>query len=156
MTENRDLLQYQEGSPWFWKIFGGAIMGIISILLLTHITNINSNIDRTFLSLRGENKDLYVMIDSQKERLVGLEQNREQYKEKISSLEKSLLQSQLSIDEFKQKVVATETQLNSLKEEIKALKDLNKDTIQQLQEVREKLVAADAAKKATIESTNKK
>lgn len=155
MTENRELVQY-EGSPWFWKIFGSAIMGVISILLLAHITNINSNIDRSFLSLRGEIKDLYVMVDTQKERLVGLEQNKEQNKEKISNVEKSLVQLQASIEEVKQKVVAHETQINSLKEEIKALKDSNKDAMQQLQDIREKLVAADAAKKAINENPKDK
>lgn len=149
MTESKDLIQYQEGSPWFWKIFGGAIMGIISILLLAHITNINSSIDRSFLSLRGENKELYTMMDVQKERLVGLEQNREQVKEKLANLDKIFAQLQSSVEEFKQKTVATETQLASLKEEIKTLKETNKDLTQQLQDIREKLVAADAAKKVT-------
>lgn len=137
-----------EGSPWFWKIFGSAIMGIISILLLTHITNINSNIDRSFLSLRSEIKDLYTNLETQKERLVGLEQNREQNKEKFNVLDKNLTLLQASFEEIKQKAASSETLLSTLKEEIKSLKELNAETTRQLQDIREKLAAADGAKKA--------
>jgi hypothetical protein len=156
MTENKESVQYYEGAPWFWKIFGGAIMGVISILLLAHITNINNNIDRAFLSLRGEIKDLFTAMDIQKERLVTLEQNREQTKEKTGNLQKDLIQLQASLEEIKQKAVANETQLEALKEEIKALKDCNKEVSMQMQEVREKMAAADGAKKANDENQQKK
>ena len=104
MAENK----YTEGSPWFWKIFGGAIMGLISILLLGHITNINSNIDRTFLDLRGDIKDLRNYIEVQRERLLTLEQGS--YKEKIANLEKNITSLQFSIEEQKQKIYSTEFQ----------------------------------------------
>lgn len=155
MAENKEPIQYYEGSPWFWKIFGGAIMGVISILLLAHITNINSNIDRSFLSLRGEIKDLFTTIDVQRERVASLEQNREQNKEKFANFEKTLTQFQTSLEEIKQKTVANEAQLNSLKEDLKALRESNKEATKQLQDVREKLAAEDGAKKAVQEQPKK-
>jgi predicted nucleic acid-binding Zn-ribbon protein len=140
--ENR--IHYHEGSPWFWKIFGGAIMGIISILLISHITNINSLIDRSFLDLRGEIKEIRIVIDGQKEKINSLEQS----KEKILSLEKTISQLQLSLEEIKQKSTTSEAQIISLKEEIKSLREWNKENTRQLQEVREKFAAAEALKNA--------
>jgi chromosome segregation ATPase len=137
-------IYYQEGSPWFWKIFGGAIMGLISILMISHITNINSHIDRSFLDLRGDIKETRIVIDAQKEKISALEQN----KEKIASLEKAISQLQLSLEEAKQKSSTNETQIMSLKEEIMTLREWNKETTKQLQEVREKFAAADALKNA--------
>ena len=137
-------IYYQEGSPWFWKIFGGAIMGLISILMISHITNINSHIDRSFLDLRGDIKETRIVIDAQKEKISALEQN----KEKIANLEKAISQLQLSLEEAKQKSSTNETQIMSLKEEIMTLREWNKETTKQLQEVREKFAAADALKNA--------
>lgn len=155
MAEGKESNQNNENTPWFWKIFGGAIMGFISILLLAHINNINSNIDRSFLSLKGEIKDLFVSIDSQKERLVTLEQSREQNKEKSANFDKLLLQLQSNIEEIKQKAVSIEAQLNATKEETKTLREWNKEATRQLQDVREKLAAADGAKKANDQNLKK-
>lgn len=135
MAENK----YTEGSPWFWKIFGGAIMGLISILLLGHITNINSNIDRTFLDLRGDIKDLRNYIEVQRERLLTLEQGS--YKEKIANLEKNITSLQFSIEEQKQKITTLETKNISLKEDVKYLKDWEKELEKQVQEIKEKMAS---------------
>jgi chromosome segregation ATPase len=139
-------VHYHEGSPWFWKIFGGAIMGIISILLISYITNISLQIDRSFLDLRGEIKETRIAIDNQKEKISSLEQS----KEKILNLEKTTSQLQLSLEETKQKSTTNEAQIVSLKEELKSLKEWNKETTRQLQEVREKFAAAEALKNAEI------
>lgn len=135
MAENK----YTEGSPWFWKIFGGAIMGLISILLLGHIANINSNIDKTFLDLRGDIKDLRNYIEVQRERLLTLEQGS--YKEKIANLEKNITSLQFSIEEQKQKITTLETKNISLKEDVKYLKDWEKELEKQVQEIKEKMAS---------------
>lgn len=142
----KPLIQYQEGSPWFWKIFGGAIMGLVSILLLAHITNLNSNLDRSFLDLRGDIKEARHQLDNHRERLTALEQGS--YREKISSHEKMIAVLQASLDETRQKCAATEANNIALKDDLKALREWNKETSRQLQEVREKLAVELGKKKA--------
>lgn len=139
MAEQEQTTQHTEGSPWFWKIFGGAIMGLISILLLGHITNINSNVDRTFLDLRGDIKDLRNYIETQRERLLVLEQGA--YKEKITNLEKSISALQSALEENKQKMATCEANNLSLKEDIKILRDWDKEMSKQIQDIREKMAA---------------
>jgi chromosome segregation ATPase len=152
MAENKESTHNSEGSPWFWKIFGGAIMGSISVLLLSHITNINNNIDRTFISLKSENKELFNMINAQKEKIISLEQ----IKEKINNFEILLNQIQFSINENKQKIITNEAQSNSIKEEIKDLKEFKKDALQQIREIRDKFVAEEATKKAISDNAENK
>lgn len=148
MAEGGAKIQYTEGSPWFWKIFGGAIVGVISILLLTHITSINSNIDRSFLSLRSEIKDVLTNLDSQKERVVSLEQHKEQCRERQVNLEKTLSQVQVSLDEARAKIATNDAQIAALKDDLKSLREWNKELSKQLQEIREKLAASHASKKS--------
>jgi chromosome segregation ATPase len=142
MTHDNVRVQYHEGSPWFWKIFGSAITGLISILLLSHFQNINYNIDRATLDLKGENKELRSMIDAQKEKILNLEQ----FKDKIVGVEKNIVSLQSFLEESKQKIVALDIQINSLKEDMKSIKESNKDITKQIQETREK-IASDVSKK---------
>lgn len=36
--------QQQEGSAWFWRLFGGTIMAAITFLLATILNHLNGNI----------------------------------------------------------------------------------------------------------------
>jgi chromosome segregation ATPase len=130
---------YTEGGPWFWKIFGGAIVSLVSILLLSYITNINSNSDRSISDVRGDIKELRNHLDAQKERLSALEQLA--CKEKIASLEKTFATLQTSLEEQKQKTATCEANNTSLKEEVKILRETNKELTKQVQEIREKMAA---------------
>lgn len=85
MADKTEMI-HLEGSPWFWKIFGGAIIGFISILLLGYITNINNNIDRSFLELRGDIKETRQCIDLQKEKIVLIEASQGALHEEIKTL----------------------------------------------------------------------
>jgi len=55
---------YAEGTPWFWKIFGGAVLGVISFLLLAHINNINTSIYAAKNEQSALIKDLQAEIKS--------------------------------------------------------------------------------------------
>ncbi len=146
MSEEQQIkIHYAEGSPWFWKIFGSAIIGVISILLLAHISNINNNIDRAFLDLRGENKDFRLTLDTQKDKVANLEIN----KEKLQTLEKTILLLQASLDKAMQNIAVNDTQIKTLEKNISDLQQCNKDAAKLLNEVREKIVVTDAVKKAT-------
>lgn len=140
---------YSEGSPWFWKIFGSAIIGLISILLLSHITSINSSIDRYSSSLRVEIKDVYNTVDVLKQKIVTLEQIKEQSREKQEELIKSINELKISLEESKTKITANEVQFSSVKDEINLLRDSNKELIKELQTLRDKIVAADAIQKVS-------
>lgn len=140
--------QYAEGSPWFWKIFGGAIMGIISILLVSHITNINHTIDRSFLDLRSEIKDMRQAMDVYKDRLVVLEQGS--YKEKLATVEQAQTTIAAATEIDRQKVAAADAQIAALKDELKTVRESCKELTKQVQEVREKLAAADAKEAAKL------
>jgi chromosome segregation ATPase len=144
----------EKDKSWFWNVFGGAMMSIVFVLFLSHINNINNNIDKSFLSLKTEIKELSVVLDSQKERIVGLEKNREIDKEKDCLLENNLKNLENLLNENKQKLLVCETQILSMKEEIKMISETNKDYIKQIQTMKEKLAADEATKKAKQESTN--
>jgi septal ring factor EnvC (AmiA/AmiB activator) len=114
---------YTEGPPWFWKIFGGAIISSVSVLLFSYMATINNNFDRNFQELRGDIKELKQIIDVQKERISRLEQDpiREQ------------------------KMTALETSNIAIKEELKALREWCKEISKSVSELREKVAAAKAA-----------
>lgn len=141
-----------EGSPWFWKIFGGTIMGMITFLLLAHITQINSNIERTKSEIRSEvnelrieSKDLRIILDHNRERVVMLEQNFTTNKDRIATLELCLKENSASLEDKKQKIAALEANATYLKEELTKTQDQNAKLTEQLQQVREKLAAPPVA-----------
>jgi len=144
----------EKDKSWFWNVFGGAMMSVVFVLFLSHINNINNNIDKSFLSLKTEIKDLSVILDSQKERIVGLEKNREIDKEKDCLLETNLKNLENLLNENKQKLLVCETQMSSMKEEIKMISEANKDYLKQIQTLKEKLAADEATKKAKQEFTS--
>lgn len=114
---------YTEGPPWFWKIFGGAIISSVSVLLFSYMATINNNFDRNFQELRGDIKELKQIIDLQKERISRLEQDPTR----------------------EQKITALETSNISIKEDLKTLRDWCKETSKSVSELREKVAAAKAA-----------
>lgn len=86
------MAESNEGSAWFWRIFGGTILGMISFLLLAHINNINSSIDKAkneamvaVSLLRQDLCSQREIIDASKDRLLSIE--NAPYKAKVESLE---------------------------------------------------------------------
>lgn len=146
MTENEiKTLHYAEGSPWFWRIFGGAIIGLVTVLLISYIANINANQDRSFFEFKSDIKEMRQVLDGYRDRLSAFEQGS--YKERIAALEKTITELRTSLSTNQQKVAAAEAQLLVLKDEITALRDSSKDVMKQIQMIREKQVAEEATKK---------
>lgn len=139
-------VQYHEGSPWFWKIFGGAIIGLVSILLLSHLTNINNTIDRSFIDLRTEIKELRQHNDAQKERILALEQGG--YRDKIATLDKSVAALQVGLDGEKTKAASNEAAITAMKEEIRTLREWNKELGKRINELNEKVTTLSATQKS--------
>lgn len=141
MTESKT--QYVEGSAWFWRIFGGAIIGLVSVLMLSYFNNINNSIDRSTMDLRSEIKELRLKLELQKEKVGQLEQGNS----KFAGIEKSLWSLQTSLDEYKQKLVACDAGISNFREDLKTIREWNREIARQVQEVRDKVATIISPKK---------
>lgn len=137
---------HPEGSPWFWKIFGGTILGMVALLLLTlfgNIRNENSDNKQELLlqinELRVDLRQHRESFGTFKERFIALEQGSS--KEKLQTLEQSLAVLTETISSQKEKVTFLETGITSNKDELKIIREEIKDLTKQIQEVREKVAA---------------
>lgn len=138
-------IQYTEGSPWFWRIFGGAIIGLVSILLISHFNNINSNVDRTFVDLRNDFKELRQASDGYKDRVIILEQMN--LKDRLAVSDKATSSLQLIVEDTKTKMALLDGNISSLREEIKILRDWNREMSKTVNDLREKLASVTLPKK---------
>ncbi len=99
---------HHEGSPWFWKIFGGAIMGLVSILLISIISNINNTIDRSFDVIRSDNKALSAGLDATKQKITALEAVDSMQKEEMKSLREWNKELSRQVVELRERLTALE------------------------------------------------
>lgn len=148
---NGQQIIYQEGSPWFWKIFGGAILGMVSLLLFTHINYITTNIDRVrqdcetiLLDVKNELRTMRTTLDDYRDRIKELELQRL----KIESIEKNLSEQNQQINSKAEKVASVEATVGAMQEKIKTLETENKELTKQIQEIREKLAVQSESKPA--------
>ncbi len=137
---------HSEGSPWFWKIFGGTVVGMITLLLVTIFGNLRNEMSdnkHEFLTqvneLRADIRQDRDSFGSFKERLVGVEQSYS--KEQVQGLVQSLTTLTETVNSQKEKLAALETGVSSTKEDIKAVREEYKEVAKQLQEVREKVAS---------------
>jgi chromosome segregation ATPase len=137
---------HSEGSPWFWKIFGGTIVGMITLLLITIFGNLRNEISdnkHEFLTqvneLRADIRHDRDSFGNVKERLIGVEQSYS--KEKLQGLMQSLTTLTETVNSQKEKLAALETGVSTTKDDIKAVREESKDIAKQVQEVREKVAA---------------
>jgi archaellum component FlaC len=137
---------HPEGSPWFWKIFGGTVVGMITLLLVTIFGNLRNEMsdNKHELMLQVNEMRVDVRQDREsfsgfKERLVAVEQGYS--KEKLQNLMQSLTDITDSVNSQKSKIVALESAASTSKEEIKLVRQEIKEITKQIQEVREKVAA---------------
>jgi len=144
---------HNEGSPWFWKIFGGAIVGAITFLLVAHITNINANIERSKSEVKLDVRELRVITEANRDKITDLERLRDQ----IAAVTGDLKEVSVSFDERKQKIAALEVSLEHQRTEIENMKLLHTKLTEQLQELKEKLIVAETkTPTAPVEGEKKK
>ena len=129
----------QGEAPWFWKIFGGTLLGMITLLLITIFGNLRTEISDNKRELSTLINELRVdirqdrdSVSSFKERLVSIEQIYS--KEKLQTVDKALVDQ-------KEKIAALEAAIMANKDDAKIIRDELKDLIKQTQEVREKVAA---------------
>jgi len=137
---------HPEGSPWFWKIFGGTVVGMITLLLITIFGNLRNEISdnkHEFLTqvneLRADIRQDRDSFGVFKERLIGVEQGYS--KEKIQGLTQSLAVLTETVNSQKEKLAALEAGVSATKDDIKTVREESKEISKQVQEVREKVAA---------------
>lgn len=135
-----------EGSAWFWKIFGGTIIGMITLLLVTIFGNLRNELSDNkyelmsqINELRSDTRQDRESFSGFKERLIVLEHGYS--KDKLQNLDQLIRVLSESINNQKEKIVTIESSLFANKEEIKSIREELKDLTKQVQEVREKVAS---------------
>jgi len=112
---------------WIWKIFGGTILAMVSLLLITLFNTINVNINNAkqeavnaVNELKSEIRENNQALDSLKDRVSSLENN--ETKAKIEALILELKRVETDIISRHERVISNEASVNSLKEDVKTLK----------------------------------
>lgn len=146
-----------EGSIWFWKIFGGTILGTISLLLMGLFNSIHSSINQTknenmvaINLLWEEAKAQKTISDSLKDRVVSMEQSS--IHPKLALLETSFKGLQESVASRSEKIASIETSIDHLKEEIKSIKDDHMKLTDQLQLLRDRVLTLEQKIKSPVTS----
>ena len=133
---------HPEGSPWFWKIFGAALIGSLGVLLMIILNAIHANtlsvrsdlttaiaehkrqIDTDFSKLRDQLKELEVKIAAfdefktgVKEKLVSIDaaiKERTQYSEtNVATMHQSDKEHSDQIRELRERILKLEEKLNA-------------------------------------------
>lgn len=126
-----------EGSAWFWKIFGGAVIGLISLLTITLLNVINNSNERarTDLSnviqeMRMDVRNIRTDLDDQKQKLMKIETQTPN--EKLSVLEKQLGEIDKAVKDRSEKIASMEAALTALKEKVGEGNSGNKELIERI------------------------
>lgn len=137
---------HTEGSPWFWKIFGGTILGMITVLLVTLFSNLhnvitdNKNELATQINeLRSDIKQNQEAFSDLKERLVAVEQGFS--KERFQVVDEALKAMGDDIEAQKTTIIGLESSADTNKEDIKGVHEELKDLSKQIQDMREKIAS---------------
>lgn len=127
----------QEGSPWFWKIFGGAILGMLTLLGVTLMNVINNANHQSKTDLNGAiqeiRSDIKVMnndLAQQKAKLSNIE--NASYKEEIDSIRKKIEDVEQGVVSRNEKIAAIESTLISLKEKVGEEASANKQLYEKI------------------------
>lgn len=107
-----------EGSEWFWRIFGGTILGAITFLLITLLNSLNSNIE----TIRTDHTTWQKEVN---EKVGALENQSATVNEAINSVKESLKEKNSAIEqdrEFnKERKAMVDDQIKVLQEQIKSI-----------------------------------
>lgn len=110
MQQNQPIVQVMgTESPWFWKVFGGAIISVITLLLAFAVNSVMTNINNNRI-------EMMTSITSLKEENISL-------REKVASL----IQGQARVNDF-ERIIKSFDDLNKLSiktlgEKVQDLKD---------------------------------
>ena len=124
---------------WIWKIFGGTILAMVTLLFVTLFNSINQNITSSkqesinlimsakqesanlIADIKAEIRDNRQILDSFKDRLAVLENS--ETRTKLDSLVEELKTIEKDINSRSEKVISNETSLINLKEDVKIIRE---------------------------------
>lgn len=100
-----------EGSLWFWRLFGGAIIGLIGVLFVTTISGVNSNI----ALMRSELAQIKADNEKQLDKLsTDNEKQLEKLKDEIANIKNQLSASDEFKNNFKDRFSAIDSDVKNL------------------------------------------
>lgn len=132
-----------EGTSWFWKLFGGTLIGVLAVLVATLFNNLAQSQIAYKVELRTEIDKVRIELVEANKSISELKEKNAENRESIVSL--TAMQAQLrewqtkiqekvtAIEGLKEKATITEQSLMDLQT---SLKELNKE----VQMLREKMV----------------
>lgn len=79
-----------DGATWFWRIFGGAIIGFLSLLLLWALNTLGTSVSQVRTDVMGHVEKFSDNLATITAKVAALEEFREAAKEKTTSLESGI------------------------------------------------------------------
>lgn len=102
-----------EGSAWFWRLFGGAIISAVCFLSMAHVNNINNTISQSrndfteqIKDLRDEIKQAVTDSEARRDRLATMDAALQMLKEKNSKADEDLKELQKQVSDLRERVAA--------------------------------------------------
>ena len=126
-----------EGGAWFWKIFGGAVIGMITLLAITLMNTINNTNERSrselstsISEIRSDLRNIRTDLDNQKEKLMLID--NQTTNQKLETLEKQLAEIDKTVKDRSEKIASMEAALAALKEKVGEGQTGSKDLIERI------------------------
>lgn len=93
-----------DGSAWFWRLFGGTIMGAITFLLVTLLNHLNANVDAIRTQQASWQKEVQAEVSSLRDRIVKMEEGRELDKERKATVDEQIKAMQQDVKDIQKSV----------------------------------------------------
>jgi len=97
----------REGSAWFWRIFGGSVIGIITVLIIAIQNNLSNNIAQLQAEITKIKDDTKSMTAS----IAALDEFREITKEKNKYWENAVKEKEQQLMELRERTIKVEEKL---------------------------------------------
>lgn len=135
----------KEDVPTVWKIFGGAIVSIIFMLIVTIFGYIINNVNSIQTNINNLNADM-VKKSEFNERVTniwGTLRDVNSLKDRMNLVE----QRNTNIDSLRERTTSVDARVTSLEAQVKTLQEENRSQAKDIQALRERVAVLEAAAK---------
>lgn len=135
----------KEDVPVIWKIFGGAIVSIIFMLIITIFGYIINHVNNIQSSVNSINSEMVKKqdVDTRVTNIWATLRQVDSLKDRLSLVE----QRNTNIDSLREKATTTETKVTTLESQLKTLQEENRTQAKEIQTLRERMAVLEAAQK---------